>query len=55
MRGERILIILKADHRHEMTFRWRVNDGPTTLNAGLVALWFSWGSGPVLLSSPIAL
>ena len=32
----------------EMAFRWRADDGPT-LNAGLVALCFSRGSGPVLL------
>ena len=29
-------------------FRWRTDDGPT-LNAGLVALSFFRGSGPVLL------
>ena len=31
-----------------MVFRWRADDGPT-LNSGLVALWFSRGSEPVLL------
>ena len=35
-----------------MVFCWRADDGPT-LNAGLVALWFFRGSGPVLLRSPI--
>ena len=35
-----------------MAFRWRADDGPT-LNAGLVALWFYRGSGPVLLRNPI--
>ena len=34
-----------------MAFRWRADDGPT-LNAGLVALWFFRGSGPVLLKKP---
>ena len=37
-----------------MAFRWRVDDGPT-LNAGLVALWFFKGSGPVLLRDPLFL
>ena len=36
----------------EMAFHWHADDGPT-LNAGLVALWFFRGSGPVLLRSPI--
>ena len=31
-----------------MAFRWRANDGPT-LNAGLAALRFFRGSGPVLI------
>ena len=35
-----------------MAFRWRADDGPT-LNAGLVALLFFSGSGPVLLRNPI--
>ena len=35
-----------------MAFRRRADDGPT-LNAGLVALCFLWGSGPVLLRNPI--
>ena len=34
-----------------MAFRWRACDGPT-LNAGLVALRFLRGSGPVLLRNP---
>ena len=34
-----------------MAFRWRADDGPK-LNAGLVALWFFSGSGPVLLRNP---
>ena len=37
-----------------MDFRWRADNG-TALNAGLVVLWFSRGSGSVLLSIPIAL
>ena len=37
-----------------MAFRWRADDGPT-LNAGLVALWYFRGSGPVLLRNPIFL
>ena len=37
-----------------MAFRWLTNDGPT-FNAGLVALYFSRGSGPVLLRDPIFL
>ena len=45
MRGERIPIQLKAGHhrpaaKRGMAFRWRADDG-LTLNAGLVALWFS--------------
>ena len=36
-----------------MALCWRVNDDPT-LNAGLVALWFTRGSVPVLLRKPIA-
>ena len=40
-----------ARHR---TFRWQADGGPT-LNAGLVALWFYRGSGPVLLRNPIFL
>ena len=39
---------------HQMAFRWRADDGPT-LNAGLVALGFFRGSGPVLLRNPIFL
>ena len=35
-------------------FRWRADDGPT-MNAGLVALRFFRGSGPVLLENPIFL
>ena len=38
----------------QVAFRWRVDDGPT-LNAGLVALLFVRGSGPVLLGNPIFL
>ena len=34
-----------------MVFRWQADSGPT-LNAGLVALWFYMGSGPVLLRNP---
>ena len=34
-----------------MALLWRADDGPT-LNAGLVALWFLRGSGPVLLRNP---
>ena len=37
-----------------MAFLWRADDGPT-LNAGLVALWFLRGPGPVLLRNPIFL
>ena len=37
----------------KMAFGWRA-DGDPALNAGLVALWFSRGSGPVLLRNPIA-
>ena len=37
-----------------MVFRWCAEDGPT-LNAGLVALRFYRGSGPVLLENPIFL
>ena len=37
-----------------MAFRWRADGGPT-LNAGLVALWFYRGSGPVLLRKPLIL
>ena len=36
----------------QIAFRWRANDG-TILNAGLVALLFFRGSGPVLLRYPI--
>ena len=35
-----------------MAFRWHADDGPT-LNAGLLALCFFRGSGPVLLTNPI--
>ena len=35
-----------------MAFRWRADDG-STLNAGLVAVWFFRASGPVLLRYPI--
>ena len=34
-----------------MAFHWRVDNG-LTLNAGFVLLWFSRGSGPVLLRNP---
>ena len=37
-----------------MALRWIGNDGQT-LNAGLVALWFFRGSGPVLLGNNICL
>ena len=37
-----------------MAFHWHADDGQT-LNAGLVALWFLRGSGPVLLRNPIFL
>ena len=37
-----------------MAFRWQADDRPT-LNAGLAALWFFRGSGPVLLRNPIFL
>ena len=36
MRGERIQMLLKAVII--VTFRWRSDDAPTLLNAGLVAL-----------------
>ena len=36
----------------EMAFCWWADDCPT-LNAGLVALWFFMGSGPVLQRNPI--
>ena len=45
------------DHQRnaiKMAFCWRSDDCPT-LNTGLLALWFSKGSGPVLLRNPIAL
>ena len=35
-----------------MAFRWQADDG-TTLNVGLVALWFFRGPGPVLLRYPL--
>ena len=35
-----------------MAFLCRASDGPT-LNAGLVALWFFWGSEPVMPRNPI--
>ena len=38
----------------KMAFRWRADEG-STLNAGLVALGFFRGSGPILLRKPIAL
>ena len=47
IRGEKILIPLKADHH-------RADDGPT-FNADLVALRFYRISVPVLLRNPIAL
>ena len=34
-----------------MAFHWRANDGPLTLNAGLVVLWLFRGSGPLLLGN----
>ena len=37
-----------------MALRWWADDDPT-LNAGLAALWFFRGSGPVLLRDPIFL
>ena len=37
-----------------MAFRLRADDGPA-FNVGLVALCSSRGSGPVLLTNPIAL
>ena len=43
-----------ARQRNAMAFRWRAVDGPS-LNAGLVALWFFRGSGPVLQRNPIFL
>ena len=45
-------ILLKAGHL--LAFRWRADGGPP-LNAGLVALWFSTGSGSVLLGKPCIL
>ena len=52
-------IPLWADHHRPasetlMAFRWRADDG-LTLNAGLVALWFFRGSGPILQRVPIFL
>ena len=38
----------------KMAFHWHA-DGGQTLNAGLVALWFSRRSGPALLRNPIFL
>ena len=38
----------------QLLARWRADDG-TTLNAGLVALLFFRGSGPVLLRNSIVL
>ena len=38
----------------QMAFRWRADNGPT-LNAGLVVLRFSRGSGPVLLRNHMPL
>ena len=35
----------------KIAFRWRADDRPTLI-AGLVALWFSRGSGPVWLRKP---
>ena len=35
-----------------MAFRWQGDHGPT-MNAGLVALYLVWGSGPVLLRNPV--
>ena len=41
-------------HFISMLFCCQSNDGPT-VNAGMVALWFFRGSGPVLLRNPTAL
>ena len=38
--------------KRAMTFCWRADDGPS-LNAGLLALRYFSGSGPVLLRNPI--
>ena len=51
--NEWIQIQLKSGH-HRLAFCWRADDGQT-LNAGLVALWFLRGSGPVLLRNPMFL
>ena len=52
IREERIQLLLKLNY-HLMAIRWRADDGPTLI-AGLVALCFSRGSGPVLLKNLIA-
>ena len=55
MREEKIQIPLEAGHDRpasEMAFHWRADDRPT-LNAGLAALCFISGSGPVLLINTI--
>ena len=48
--GERIQIPLRAGYHQPASerHRWRADNGPK-LNAGLVALLFLRGSGPVLL------
>ena len=60
-RGSNVFLFLVDEGREgpnttlrgpSMAFRWRADGGPT-LNAGLVALWFFRGSGPVLLRNPI--
>ena len=54
-------ITLKAGHHRptsDTPFKWRFAGGPVVAQhwmLGLVALWFSRGSGPVLLKNPIAL
>ena len=52
IKGEKIQIRLQL--ALQMGFCWGANDG-STLNVGLVALWFFKGSGPVLLRNPIFL
>ena len=47
-------IIGPPEKRDSMAFRWRADDGPT-LNAGLVALRFFGGYGPLLLEDHIFL
>ena len=54
MRGKRIQIELTAGH-YQLASETPFNDDGPTLNAGLVALLFFRGSGPVTLRNPIFL